>query len=58
MNDHALVSMRINDRTRSGRASVTRRAMDPPIEWPSTSTGPPTSVSMNAITSSAMRSIE
>ena len=39
-NDHALVSMRINERTRSGRARTSVMTIRPPMECPNRSTGP------------------
>ncbi len=51
MNDQALVSIRISECTRSGRRRTTPMTTRPPMEWPSRSTGPPLTVSRNAIRS-------
>ena len=51
-------SARISLRNRSGRRCATRKQMCPPREWPIRSTGPVSSFSMKAITSSTCWAIE
>ena len=52
-NDQALVSIRMSERTRSGRSSTMVMTTRPPMECPRRSTGPPPTASRNAARSSA-----